>query len=69
MSADGCQHESPKGAESLHPGRYRRILWAALLANALMFMIEIVAGLMAVLALQGGWLVLRQARSELAHNP
>lgn len=47
MPAHCCEHETPKATELQDPHRYRRILWAALLANALMFLVEIVAGLRA----------------------
>jgi len=45
MSADCCQHEREHG-HSARPG-YRRVLWIALVVNALMFAIEIAAGLQA----------------------
>jgi Co/Zn/Cd efflux system component len=44
MSAD-CQNCQPQDPHRLPPPGYRRILWIALLVNALMFGVEIVAGL------------------------
>jgi cation diffusion facilitator family transporter len=44
MSAHCCAHETPKAAEVANLKRYRRILWIALLVNAAMFLVEIVAG-------------------------
>lgn len=47
MSAHCCGHE-PHETQSQHrDARYRRVLWAALDINAVMFLIEIVAGLAA----------------------
>src|SRR3954464_11512957 len=43
MSVHCCASERPERTDS----RYRRVLWAALAINATMFLIEIVAGLMA----------------------
>jgi Co/Zn/Cd efflux system component len=43
VSVHCCAHEGPE----LRDGRYRRVLWAALGINGTMFLIEIVAGLMA----------------------
>ncbi len=45
MSAHCCSHEAPQAASIVHLGRYRRILWIALWVNAIMFVIEIGAGL------------------------
>jgi cation diffusion facilitator family transporter len=47
MSAHCCEHESPKPSQIANLGRYRRILWVALVVNAAMFAIEIVAGIQA----------------------
>lgn len=43
MSVHCCTSECPEPTDN----RYRRVLWAALLINGAMFLIEIVAGLMA----------------------
>ena len=45
MSAHCCNHDADQTA--LRSQRYRRILWIALLVNALMFVVEIGAGLRA----------------------
>lgn len=44
MSAHCCEHEPTKPAAIVDLARYRRILWAALLVNAAMFAVELVAG-------------------------
>lgn len=44
MSAHCCHQEPPPSKGAPPPG-YRRVLWIALLVNALMFGVEIVAGL------------------------
>jgi cation diffusion facilitator family transporter len=44
MSAHCHTHDTPKPTEVANLGRYRRILWIALLVNAAMFLVEIVAG-------------------------
>jgi len=44
MSAHCCNHEPEPGHKSVAPG-YRRVLWIALVVNALMFAVEIGAGL------------------------
>ena len=44
MSADCCSHDTPKPNQIADLARYRRILWIALLVNALMFLIELAAG-------------------------
>jgi Co/Zn/Cd efflux system component len=44
MSAS-CSHHSHSSPEQTSSPRYRRILWIALIVNALMFLIEIGAGL------------------------
>jgi Co/Zn/Cd efflux system component len=44
MSAS-CSHHTPASAEQTASPRYRRILWIALIINALMFFIEIGTGL------------------------
>jgi Co/Zn/Cd efflux system component len=41
-----CAHKDGTNPESLN-GRYRRVLWVALVINGTMFLIEILAGLMA----------------------
>ncbi len=44
MSSHCCDHE-PRQASSLQdPARYRRVLWIALIVNALMFAVELAAG-------------------------
>jgi Co/Zn/Cd efflux system component len=42
MSASGCNH-TPE--DQLRDSHYRRVLWAVLVINAAMFLVEIVAGL------------------------
>jgi Co/Zn/Cd efflux system component len=44
MSAQCCEHETPKPEQVVDLARYRRILWIALLVNAAMFFVEIIAG-------------------------
>ncbi len=44
MSAHCCEHETPKAETLNNPGRYRTILWIALIVNAAMFLVEIAAG-------------------------
>jgi len=49
MSAHCCEHETPS-AQNLAPAnlaRYRKILWVALIVNAALFAVEIVAGVQA----------------------
>jgi Co/Zn/Cd efflux system component len=46
MSAHCCHHDSGSRAPALE-ARYRRVLWVALGINAAMFLVEIVAGLLA----------------------
>lgn len=43
MSADCCEHEAPNAALVVDLPRYRRVLWAALGVNALMFLVELAA--------------------------
>ncbi|MDB5587311.1 MAG: cation transporter [Devosia sp.] len=46
MSASCCDHcQADNAAESLHNQTYRRVLWAVLAINAVMFAVEIGAGL------------------------
>lgn len=47
MSAHCCKHETPKAETLINPGRYRKILWIALIVNAAMFLVEIGAGVQA----------------------
>jgi len=47
MSAHCCDHETPKAETLTNPGRYRKILWIALIVNAAMFLVEIGAGVQA----------------------
>lgn len=44
MSADCCNHDAPDAARLVDLPRYRRVLWAALVINALMFLFELAAG-------------------------
>ena len=44
MSAHCCDHDTPKLAAIVNLARYRKILWIALVVNAAMFLVEIVAG-------------------------
>ena len=44
MSAHCCEHDTPAPSAITDLPRYRRILWIALLVNAAMFLVEIVAG-------------------------
>ena len=47
MSAHCCDHETPKIDAIVNLGRYRKILWIALIVNAAMFLVEIGAGVQA----------------------
>jgi|JI8StandDraft_2_1071088.scaffolds.fasta_scaffold51223_3 cation diffusion facilitator family transporter len=47
MSAHCCDHETPKVDAIVNLGRYRKILWIALIINAVMFLVEIGAGFQA----------------------
>jgi divalent metal cation (Fe/Co/Zn/Cd) transporter len=44
MSAHCCDHDAPKLDAIVNLARYRKILWIALVVNAGMFLVEIVAG-------------------------
>jgi Co/Zn/Cd efflux system component len=44
MGAHCCEHDTPAAHNLQNPARYRRILWIALVINAAMFLVEIVAG-------------------------
>jgi len=44
MSAHCCDHDTPKLDAIVNLARYRTILWIALVVNAAMFLVEIVAG-------------------------
>jgi len=44
MSAHCCEHDTPKPAALTDLPRYRRVLWIALLVNAAMLVVELVAG-------------------------
>lgn len=44
MSAHCCDHDTPKAETLVNLPRYRRILWIALIANAIMFLVEMAAG-------------------------
>src|SRR3546814_12719336 len=46
MGKSGCQTPEPGQSANSNP-RWRRILWIALIANAAMFVVEIVAGVAA----------------------
>ncbi|MDO8906254.1 cation transporter [Hydrogenophaga sp.] len=45
MSAPCCEHDTPKPGAIANLARYRKILWIALLVNAVMFFVEISASL------------------------
>jgi Co/Zn/Cd efflux system component len=45
MSAHCCHHEPQHSKKGIPPPGYRRVLWIALLVNALMFGVEIAAGI------------------------
>lgn len=45
MSSHCCHHETPQIKDVENLGRMRRVLWAALLANAAMFVVEIASSL------------------------
>ena len=47
MSAHCCDHDTPKAETIVNLPRYRKILWIALIVNAVMFLIEIGAGVQA----------------------
>ena len=47
MSAHCCNHDTPKAETIVNLGRYRKILWIALAVNAVMFFVEIGAGVQA----------------------
>lgn len=47
MSAHCCEHDTPAPAQIANLPRYRRVLWTALLINAAMFAVEIVASVAA----------------------
>ena len=47
MSAHCCDHYTPKPDQIHNLGRYRRILWVALVVNAAMFAVELFAGFQA----------------------
>ena len=44
MSIHCCDHDTPKAENLVNLPRYRRILWIALVANAIMFVVEMAAG-------------------------
>lgn len=44
MSANCCSHEPPQAKSIVNLTRYRRVLWVALIVNASMLMVEVVAG-------------------------
>ena len=44
MSAHCCEHDTPKAESLVNLPRYRKILWIALIVNAVMFLVEIGAG-------------------------
>jgi Co/Zn/Cd efflux system component len=43
MASHCCEHDTPAAHTLQNPARYRRILWIALVVNAAMFAVEIVA--------------------------
>jgi cation diffusion facilitator family transporter len=47
MSAHCCDHETPNAESIVNLGRYRKILWIALIINATMFLVEIGTGFQA----------------------
>lgn len=47
MSAHCCDHDTPATHTLQNPASYRRVLWIALLVNALMFIIEVASGVRA----------------------
>lgn len=47
MAGHCCEHDTPASHTIAHLGRYRRILWIALLLNATMFVVELAAGFQA----------------------
>lgn len=47
MSAHCCSHDTPMAESIANLARYRKVLWAALIINAAMFLTEICAGLQA----------------------
>ncbi|OIR12488.1 cadmium, cobalt and zinc/H(+)-K(+) antiporter [mine drainage metagenome] len=47
MSAHCCQHEHEPDNSNSHHGRYRKVLWIALLINLTMFAVEIASGVKA----------------------
>ena len=47
MSAHCCEHDTPKPETVMNLARYRKVLWVALIVNAVMFAVEIGAGLQA----------------------
>lgn len=47
MAGHCCEHDTPASDTIAHLGRYRRILWIALLLNATMFVVELAAGFQA----------------------
>jgi cation diffusion facilitator family transporter len=47
MSAHCCEHDTPKPEGIADLGRYRRVLWVALVVNAAMFGVELFAGFQA----------------------
>lgn len=47
MSTHCCDHDTPKAELIVNLARYRKILWIALIVNAVMFLVEIGAGFQA----------------------
>ena len=47
MSARCCQHDHEPDSGKSHQGRYRKILWVALIINFTMFLVEIASGVKA----------------------
>lgn len=47
MSAHCCQHEHESDNSNSHHGRYRKVLWIALMSNLTMFALEIASGVKA----------------------
>ncbi|MEY3755710.1 MAG: hypothetical protein RLY27_2330 [Pseudomonadota bacterium] len=47
MSAHCCQHDHKPSNGKIHHGRYRKVLWIALIINFTMFVVEIASGVKA----------------------
>lgn len=47
MGVHCCQPQPETGTGKMHQGRYRKILWVALIVNAIMFVVEVFSGVQA----------------------